>query len=225
MRGFFVTATDTGVGKTIVTALVALALQQRGLRVAAMKPIETGCTLENGRLVPGDGMFLKTTLNLDLDIDRITPVRYTLPLAPMVAAAISGKAVDLDLIRRRFQELSTFDAVVVEGIGGLMVPITQDYFVCDMIKELALPAILVTSAGLGSINHTMLSVELLRSRGIETAGVIINHNVCPDGKVANTTNPDVIKQLSPLDVIATVPFIEKIDRTTLETLTGVLCLD
>ncbi|KJU84193.1 Dethiobiotin synthase [Candidatus Magnetobacterium bavaricum] len=225
VRGFFVTATDTGVGKTVVTALVALSLQQRGLRVAAMKPIETGCTLEDGILVPADGMFVKTTLNLDIDIDTITPVRYALPLAPMVAAMMTGNPVNLDLIRRAWQSLDGFDAVVVEGIGGLMVPISEGYFVCDMIKELALPVILVTAAGLGCINHTLLSIEFLRSHGITTAGLVINHNVCPDGKVANTTNPDIIKQLSPIDVIATVPFIQNIDRTSLEALTSVLRYD
>ncbi|MBF0539671.1 MAG: dethiobiotin synthase [Nitrospirae bacterium] len=224
MRGFFVTATDTGVGKTVVTALVALALQQRGLRVAAMKPIETGCTPVDGDLVPEDGLFLKTILDLDLAIDSITPVRYAPPLAPLVAAMMTGKEVDLDLIRRCLDALNGFDAVVVEGIGGLMVPITQDYFVCDMIKELALPVILVTSAGLGSINHTLLSIESLRSHRITTAGLIINHNVCPDGKLANTTNPDIIKKLSPIDVIATVPFIKNIARATLEALTTVLRL-
>ncbi|MBF0317778.1 MAG: dethiobiotin synthase, partial [Nitrospirae bacterium] len=225
MRGFFVTATDTGVGKTIVTALVALALQQRGLRVAAMKPIETGCTLENGNLIPGDGMFLKTTLNLELDIDTITPVRYALPLAPMVAAMMTGNPVNLDLIRRAFESLNGFDAVVVEGIGGLMVPISEDYFVRDMINELALPVILVTAAGLGFINHTLLSIELLRSHRLTTAGLVINHNVCPNGKVANMTNPDIIKQLSTIDVIATVPFIQNIDRTNVEALTSVLRYD
>ncbi|MBF0343165.1 MAG: dethiobiotin synthase [Nitrospirae bacterium] len=224
MKGFFITGTDTGVGKTIITAIVALALQERGLRTTVIKPIETGCMLSGQGLVPPDGLFLKNILNLDDDIDRITPVRYALPLAPLVAAKLENREVDLQRLRRCFAELNTYEAVVVEGIGGLMVPITEDYFVYDMIKELGLPVILVAAAGLGSINHTLLSIDFMKSHNISTAGLIINHNVSYHG-IANRTTPDTISRLSPINIIATVPFIRNIDYPNLKAFTKVLNRD
>ncbi|MEW6214248.1 MAG: dethiobiotin synthase, partial [Nitrospirota bacterium] len=137
-KGFFITGTDTGVGKTVITAALIKAIGLLGLRAGGMKPIETGCLktnfefrisnfeFENTKLLPNDGMFLKEIAGMDDSIDLVTPIRFENPLAPLPASEIEGLSVDLKKIKRAYTELSkNYDVVIVEGIGGLLVPITK----------------------------------------------------------------------------------------------------
>src|SRR4030066_2340330 len=133
-RGFFITGTDTGVGKTIIAGALILVIRSLGLRVCGMKPIETGCMkAESGFkdrvLETSDGMFLKETADMDDSIDIITPIRFENPLAPFPASEIEGTPVDIEKIKKAFEDLlRKYDMAVIEGIGGLLVPLYPDYF-------------------------------------------------------------------------------------------------
>ncbi|MBF0320601.1 MAG: dethiobiotin synthase [Nitrospirae bacterium] len=209
MKGFFITGTDTGVGKTVVSALVAVLLIENGFSVAVRKPIETGSN------TPCDGLFLKNITGTPDGLDVITPIRFTHPLAPLAAAQLENKAIDIDEIIRAFDGISNTSIAIVEGIGGLLVPITKDFFAADLIKRLALPAILVSSNKLGTINHTLLSLEYMKHNGIEAAGIIFNNNNIGRDDISVDTNIELIRQLTGVPVIAAVPFLEAINYNTL----------
>ena len=157
VKGFFVTGTDTGVGKTLVAAALARRLRAEGIRAGAMKPIETGCELVDGELRPSDGLFLRSACEMTEDLSSIVPFRFEAPVAPLVASDREGRPVDVQVILKEFERLaSAYDTLLVEGVGGILIPITQDYFVVDLAKELGLPLIVVATPFLGTINHTLL---------------------------------------------------------------------
>lgn len=224
-RGFFITATDTGVGKTIVAGAIIRALKSEGLSVCGMKPVESGCT-GKGKLIPADGNFLKELSEVKEPISRITPLRFREPLAPWVAAERKDVGIDLKNVWVKFRELSEkYDAVVVEGIGGLMVPIKRDYFVSDLAADIGLPLIVVASAYLGTINHTLLTVEHARGKGLEVAGIILNHPGRPEGSLAEKTNPAAIEELAPVPVIGIMPYLYEVNLTELDSATHTLDMD
>ncbi|MEW6584132.1 MAG: dethiobiotin synthase [Nitrospirota bacterium] len=228
-KGFFVTGTDTGVGKTVVTGALILSLKLLGIRACGMKPIETGChKTEGGRrkaegrneediLSPSDGMFLREIAQTEESLDLITPVRFENPLAPMAATEIEGKAVDLGEIKRAFDVLSAkYDAVIVEGIGGLLVPIGKDYFVLNLAKTLGLPLIVVAKPGLGTLNHTMLTVNYAVKEGLNVAGIIINYHRPSEDTIAEETNPKILRRISPVPVIGVFPYLRDFETGTIE---------
>ena len=224
-RGFFITGTDTGVGKTIIAGALILVIRSLGLRVCGMKPIETGCMkAESGFkdrvLETSDGMFLKETADMDDSIDVITPIRFEKPLAPFPASEIEGIPVDIediDKIKKAFKYLlKKYDMVVVEGIGGLLVPIQRDYFVLDLAKDFGLPIIIVSRPGIGTINHTLLTVNYAMKEGLNVAGIILNYSRPPENTLAEETNPQVIRQISPVPILGVFPYLENRERVTLE---------
>lgn len=170
--GVFVTGTDTGVGKTVVGCAIAEALRRRGLDVGVMKPIETGV----GTQGPLDAIALAEAAGATDPIDLICPQRFELPAAPSVAAAREGTSVDLFAIRRAFLALRERHAyLLVEGAGGLLVPIASDYAMVDLMAELHLPILVVARAALGTVNHTLLTLEAIERRGLPLAGVVVSH--------------------------------------------------
>ncbi|MEW6740074.1 MAG: dethiobiotin synthase [Nitrospirota bacterium] len=238
-RGIFITGTDTGVGKTIVSAAIIRALIKKGIRVGAMKPVETGCKKSAVRkendLIPSDGMFLKEMAGMDDSIDLVTPIRFENPLAPMVASELEKIPVEINNIFDAYDVLSKkYDFMVVEGVGGLLVPIAKSsqqsavssqqskkkdskaYFVSDLIKDLELPVIVVARPALGTINHTLLTVNYALREGINVLGVIINFNNPPENSLAEKTNPDVLKELCPVPVIGTMPYISYVTKNNIE---------
>ncbi|MBI4691369.1 MAG: dethiobiotin synthase [Nitrospirae bacterium] len=223
-KGFFVTGTDTGVGKTVIAAALIKAVGFLGFKVCGMKPIETGCTREGDLLLPPDGMFLKCIARIDETVSRITPYCFEHPSAPMVAAGVEGTAININKIKEAFNELAiTYQSIIVEGIGGLLVPISKNYFVIDLAKELGLPIIVVSKPGLGTINHTLLTVNYALKEGIQVAGIIINYAYPPEGGIAEETNPQVIKELSPVPLIGIFPYLnamsdEELEKATLKNL-------
>ncbi|MGD8352027.1 MAG: dethiobiotin synthase [Nitrospirota bacterium] len=221
-KGFFITATDTGVGKTVVAAALIRLLRREGLSVCGMKPLETGCRSEGGELVAADGAFLKEASGVSESLESLAPYRFAEPLAPWVAAERAGAEIDLKRIGESFRELSErYDALVVEGIGGIRVPIKRDYFVSDLAVDLGLPAVVVAPAHLGAINHTLLTLDLARSVGLELAGVVINHPRPSEGTLAEQTNPAAIEELSPAPLIGEMPHLEELSMEGLEIAAGV----
>lgn len=197
-KGIFITGTDTGVGKTFVAARIAAAIKAKGIDVGVMKPIATG-GME-------DAVFLKRAINTDDPLNLVNPVCFKTPVAPMVAARIERKRIDIGKIKDAYEELCRrHEFLVVEGIGGAMVPIKKDYLVADLIADLNLAAVIVARPNLGTINHTLLTVEALKSRGIEIAGIVIN-NFKKDAKDKSVkTNPAVITEISGVPVIGVLP--------------------
>jgi dethiobiotin synthetase len=217
-KGFFITGTDTGVGKTIVAAALIRALKASGLSSCGMKPIETGCKRDaDGSLVPLDGRLLLKVSEVDETQEDVTPYCFDQPLAPMVAAEVEMRSMDMLWVERAYERLSErYDAVVVEGIGGLLVPIQREYSVLDLARYLNLPVIVVASPYLGTINHTLLTVDRALSEGLTVAGVVVNFSRLPVELLAEETNPRVIKELSPVPVLGVMPYISVIDAETLE---------
>jgi dethiobiotin synthetase len=212
-KGFFITGTDTGVGKTIVAGAVIKALAFLGVRTGVMKPIESGCGREGGMLIPFDGMFLKQAAHVDEQITLVTPCCLESPLAPLAASERDMAGIDLDEIRQSFSSLSKkYAAMVVEGIGGLMVPISEDYYVIDLAREFGLPLLVVAKPGLGTVNHTMLTVKCALDAGLDVAGVIINYRQPPEGSLAEKTNPKLLGQVCPVPVVGTFPYLKNLDE-------------
>jgi dethiobiotin synthetase len=215
-RGIFVTGIDTGVGKTVVSGALITALNRDGYSVCGMKPIETGCKREGERLVPSDGVFLKDASGTDLDIGDITPYCFESPLAPMVAAGLEKKEIDILWIERAFERLSgKYDVVVVEGIGGLLVPISRDFFVAHLAKMMGLPLIIVSTPYLGTLNHTLLTVDYALDNGFDVAGVVINNYRPPKGSLAESTNPEALHSLCRVPVLGSIPYLSEINKDTL----------
>lgn len=224
-KGVFITGTDTGVGKTIVSAILVRSLLKKGFSVGVMKPIETGCLRikdddENEILYPSDGSFLKRVASLDESLDLITPFKFELPLAPMVASDIEGMSLDIRDILDSYNILKDrYDFMIIEGVGGILVPIMRIkagssekkiYFVSDLIKDFDLPALVVTRPGLGTINHTLLTVDYLLKEGIDVKGIVINYHRLPEDTIAEKTNPSVLKEICPVPLLATFPFLGQV---------------
>jgi dethiobiotin synthetase len=227
-KGFFVTGIDTGVGKTIITAALIKSAHILGFKACGIKPIETGCKREEFKvqsskfkvkdmLIPADGTFLREITGTGESIDLITPVRFENPLAPFPASEIEDKPIDLDKIKTAYKELSNkYDIIIVEGIGGLLVPIKREYFVIDLAKDFGLPIIVVSKPGLGTINHTMLTVNYAIKEGLTVAGIVINYCQPPERTLAENTNPDIIRRLSPVPVIGIFPHLKDLESRTIE---------
>lgn len=199
MRGLFVTGTDTGVGKTVVAAGIAAGLKARGLNVGVMKPVAAG-----GR---EDAEVLCRAAEAADDMDLINPVCLHHPLSPNVAARRQGVEVDLGRIEHAARRLAEHrDLLIVEGAGGLLVPIRDDCLMADLVLRLDLPLLVVARRGLGTINHTLMTVECSKARGITVLGVIYNDAEVTEEGIAERTNPRVIERLSGVACVGTVPF-------------------
>lgn len=171
-RGLFVTGTDTGVGKTLVACALVRALRARGVDAGAMKPVETGV----GEAGPLDAIALRDAAGGVDPLEDVCPQRFALPAAPTVAAEAEGRRVDLDAIRQAFARLSARrDLLVVEGAGGLLVPAAKGATMADLAREMQLPLLVVARATLGTVNHTWLTLEAARARGLAVAGVVVSH--------------------------------------------------
>jgi len=204
IKGVFIIGTDTGVGKTIVAAGIAGALYRKGINVGVMKPVSAG-TREDAR-------FLMASIDSRDPIDLVNPVHLRLPLAPYVAAKLLHKRVDVKRILRAFQLLSRkHPFLVVEGAGGLLVPLQKRFLVADLVKVLRLPALVVARATLGTLNHTLLTVEALRARKIPVVGIILNGLETKHGDLAVRTNPPVLQAFSHLPILGILPHLEGID--------------
>lgn len=173
-RGIFITGTDTGVGKTIVAATLARLLRMNGVSVGVMKPVTSGCREENGLPVSDDALLLCQAAGTTLT-DDVAPYCLREALAPAEAAKIDGVRIDFSSIKASFERLAAaYEYVIVEGAGGLMVPLSGGLLVADLARELELPLLVVARPGLGTINHTVLTCFAAQQMGLLVAGVIIN---------------------------------------------------
>ena len=163
----FLTGTDTGVGKTYAAALLVRALRRAGLDAAPMKPFCCGDRK--------DALALHAACDGAVPLDVVNPIWYATPASPYAAAKAENRPADLDLVRRSFQQLrAQHRSLIVEGVGGWMVPIAKDYYVADLAAEFGLPVAVVVRNKLGALNHALLTVRDIQRRGLPFAGIIFN---------------------------------------------------
>lgn len=204
--GIFVTGTDTDVGKTVVAGAIADWFRRRGARVAVLKPAATGCVHRREGLVSEDAEFLAACADARFPLDLICPQRYAEPLAPAVAAERAKQPLDWEAIARSIRIMSeSSDVMIVEGVGGAMVPMDDRHSVLDMAHWLKLPAVVVARPNLGTINHSLLTIAALRSAGVTVAGVVVNRYRGDGASVAEETSPRVIERRGKVPILALVP--------------------
>ena len=204
-QGIFITGTDTGVGKTYVAAGIAEAFRRRGIDVGVMKPVETGCRMRKGLLIPRDARRLVRAAGTSDRLDLVNPYRFRKPLAPSVAAGLENKKIDPKKIMASYRQLSRrHQYMIVEGAGGIMVPLGQGFTYLDLAEALKLPIVIVARPGLGTINHTLLTISALKGRKLPIAGVIINYAQDWKTRDAERTNPEVIRDISGVDLLSVI---------------------
>ncbi len=221
LRGLFVTGTDTGVGKTLIAGAIARSLRHRKRTVEVLKPVATGCRSVRGQLVSQDAEFLAACAGSPRLLSEVCPVRYRTAVAPNVAAELERRPVDLEAIFAEYRRLATSPLVIVEGVGGLLCPISDDFWVIHLAKMMGLPLVVVARAGLGTINHTLLTLHAARSAGLKAAGVVLNRYLLEpragkdpaptetaergDVDLSMFTNPAQIEARGRVKVLALVP--------------------
>lgn len=197
--GVFVTGTDTGVGKTLVAAALAQHLRNMGLRVGVMKPLETG--VENPAEEGPDATLLRWASETSAPRDQVAPVRLRAPLAPSMAAEMEKTFVDFGhLVETSRQLRRSHDFVIVEGAGGLMVPIAGGLLIADLVRAMELPLMVVCRPTLGTINHTLLTLFTARQMDLPTAGFLVNNMpLHPDKALSDT--PHTLAALASADLL------------------------
>ena len=208
-NGLFVTGTDTGVGKTLIAGAIAKVLNDAGHKVGVFKPVATGCRHHWEGLISRDSEFLAQCANSDLRLPVINPVCYVTPAAPIVSAAKEHREIDFQAIASAYNEICKgCDIVIVEGIGGIRVPLTEEFDVRDLAGEFDMPVLIVSRPQLGTINHTLLTIDSVRAANLRIAGVVINGYDNLNAAIAEETAGRVIAQCGDVQILADVPFDE-----------------
>jgi dethiobiotin synthetase len=204
-RGIFVTGTDTGVGKTIISLGLMRLLQDAGLKVAAMKPVATGAFWQDGRLVNEDALSLQANASIRLDYNQVNPFVFELPVSPHIAAKKAGREIDFQRILQVYEELTgSADCVVVEGVGGWEVPLNERQRVADLVRVLDLPVLLVVGLRLGCLNHALLTQRAIENAGANCLGWIANQ-IEPDF-LLSIENIETLEHSLDWPLLAVVPF-------------------
>jgi len=213
MRGIFVTGTDTGVGKSLVTGLLAKFLEDKGYKVITQKWVETGVR----------GFFRDINFHLKLTgkkkrefkgyLHEMSPYSFKFPSSPHLASTLEKRNIDINKIKNSFKFLQrAFDFVAVEGVGGILVPLNKKKLVVDIVKELKLPVVVVVGNKLGAINHTLLTIEALKARKIKIIGLVFNEQEDKTSETILKDNPKIIKALSNEKILGSLPYTKDIDE-------------
>lgn len=205
-KGLFITGTDTGVGKTLIAGAIAKILSQKGKKVGVFKPVATGCRKTREGLVSEDAEFLAHCADSKFGLDIINPIKFEIPAAPFACEKAENRKIDFKKIEAAYEQIcKETNFVIVEGIGGIRVPITKDIDVLSLAKAFNLPVIIVAKSKLGTINHTLLTIDATRQSGLSLAAVLIN-GYDETGDLAEKTNTAIIKELGKVEIMAVVPF-------------------
>jgi len=207
-KGLFITGTDTGVGKTLAAAILAVALQQRLQQgFSYLKPMESGIKNLEDLSRKSDGARVKKAAGLPHPLEDIIPFRFKEPLAPLLAAQRQQQVVShKSLLNTVRKHLHQHEFTLVEGAGGLMVPLCPGYLVENLISDLQLPALVICRSALGGINHTLLTLSRLRQEGISITGIVINHATGNPG-IAEKNFASQIKEFDPVPILGELPFV------------------
>jgi dethiobiotin synthetase len=203
-KAIFITATDTGVGKTVATLCLGTLLEAQGYDVGVMKPVQCA-----GR----DAQFLKKVLGIKDDLKLINPFYAPEPLSPHLAFRRLGIKFDKKRAQDCLKELQArHDIVLIEGAGGLMVPLTNRYYNADLIADLKAQVIIVARLGLGTINHTLLTINEVKRRGMAIKGLIFCQTTSEPKNLPQSTNPQEIAKLSGVRVLGIIPYLKPLNK-------------
>lgn len=193
MKGLFITGTDTGVGKTYLTSLLTRSLRSQGLPAIALKPVASGDR--------SDASKLSEAMGAGLSLTRINPIHFAAPLAPYAAGLLENRPFPWDVLRSHWKEITSQNTgpFLVEGVGGWRVPLDSTHTVREWALELGLPVLVVCRASLGTLNHTLLTVDSILQTGLSVAGIVMNFHATPEDDAART-NPGILEEWSRLPV-------------------------
>lgn len=206
MRGLLITGTDTGVGKTFVGCGLAAALTARGTRVGVLKPVETGCSQRDEELYPEDAARLHMFARSSLPLNLVCPYRFAPPVAPSVAAELAGTIIEPQRIVTIFQQIvQSHDFTIVEGAGGLLVPLAGRYTFADLARDLGVPLLVVVGSKLGALNHALLTLHCAQAMSLPVIGYLMNHPT-PTSDQAIQTNVQTLARLTDVPCRGILPF-------------------
>jgi len=210
----FITGTDTGVGKTVVSAAVLCALKSAGVDAVYMKPVQTGCRVQGKRLIAPDLELVCSLAGInpsEKEQQLMAPYRFRQACSPHLVAALLRRNISLSKIMEAFAGLkSRHEFVIVEGAGGILTPLAQQYSMLNLMKALALPIIVVARPGLGTINHTLLTLRELRRAKLNILGIVINYAEKNRKTVIEKDNLKTIERLGDTRIIAELPFMREL---------------
>lgn len=208
-KGIFIVGTDTDVGKTFVTTGLISLLKFYNKNTCYFKPVLSGAILKDEALIPGDTEFVKSITGIKEDNNTLTPYIFKNPVSPHLAATLENKKIELDVIKEKLKILTNkYDYIVAEGAGGLIVPLNAEgYMLSDLILDLNMDIVIVAKAGLGTINHTLLTIEYAKKIGLKVKGIIINNY--NSAKILEKDNIKMIENISKVPLLGVVPHMEK----------------
>ena len=210
-QGLFITGTDTGVGKTVVTAAILAHLQLQGKKAGAMKPIETGVDSECSSAANSDALFLMECGRLEDALAEVCPIRLKPAASPFQASLIENRTLQPETILSTYLTLSKkYDWMLVEGVGGIRVPITRNYEVMHLMRDLDLPAVVVARYQLGTLNHTLMTLDTLKQNGIPVRGILFNQTGPEAPDAIEQDQPRLIEELSGVKVLGRFPYIKNL---------------
>lgn len=210
--GLFITSTDSGAGKTVIAGAIAKILTGKGLKVGAFKPIATGCHRTWEGLVSYETEFLANCANSDLPLSTITPAGFLTAATPIVSAARERTPIDFNKIAAAYKSIcQTSDIIIVEGIGGVRVPLTTEFDLLDLAVEFNLPVVIIARSNPGMINHTLMTIDCVRAAELKIAGIVINGYDATEATIAENTAQQLISQCTGVNILSVVPFDETVD--------------
>lgn len=211
-QGLFITGTDTGVGKTVVTAAILAYFQHQGQKPGVMKPIETGVDCKCSSPANSDALFLMECGDIDDALAEVCPIRLKPAASSFQAALIENRFIEPETILSTYQTLSgKYDWMLVEGIGGVRVPITRNYEVINLMRDLGLPAVVIARYQLGTLNHTLMTLDTLKQNNIPVRGVVFNQTGPEVLDAIEQDQPRLIEELSGTKVLGKFPYIDNLN--------------
>jgi dethiobiotin synthetase len=213
IKGFFVTGTDTDVGKTIISSGLAAVLKEKKIDVGVFKPLLSGIAREDPE---SDTSLLKQLSQTSLSYEEVTPFQFKEPLAPYVAGKLEEKIVRMEEILSHWEKIrDKHEFFIVEGAGGISVPLGEGFLVSDLIKALGLPIVIVARPNLGTFNHIFLTVQYAKSLGLSIAGIVIN-GISDQPELAEKTNPELIEEFCRVPILGITPRLKEITKENIQ---------
>jgi len=214
MKNIFITGTDTGVGKTALTAILLKIMHEQGMDAIPMKPVQTGCEVRDGELIAPDLEYALSLAGLNPSIKerkQMCPYRFEPACSPHLAGQESGQRMDIDKIKEYYAQLkANHELVIVEGAGGVLVPLNESRTMLDLMKALGLPVILAARPGLGTLNHTLLSLQALRNAGLSIIAVVLIDTEQRNWGLIEQDNMKVIREMGQTAVVTHLPYLADI---------------